>query len=70
MTLKKKDYEEFLEAEKFRGLENLKKRPNQRLTCCVCKNQTFLLVYGVADFPFFDLFCSKCGGSYPVKIGK
>ena len=50
--------------------KNLKLRPKERLTCCKCKNQTFLLVFGVADFPFFDLFCSKCGSGYPVTIGK
>lgn len=53
-----------------RDKENLKLRPKERLTCCKCKNQTFLLVYGCSDFPFFDLFCSKCGSGYPLKVGK
>jgi len=50
--------------------KNLKKRPQERLTCCKCKNQTFLIVYGVSDWPYYDLFCSKCGSGYPLKIGK
>lgn len=41
--------------------ENLKLRKNQRLTCCDCKNQTFILVFGCTDFPFYDCICSKCG---------
>lgn len=50
--------------------KNLKERPKERLTCCKCKNQTFLIVYGVSDWPFYDLFCSKCGSSYPLTVGK
>lgn len=50
--------------------ENLKLRKDQRLTCCKCKNQTFLIIYGVADFPFFDCICSKCGSGYPLNVGK
>jgi hypothetical protein len=50
--------------------DRLKLRPKERLTCCNCKNQTFLLMYGCSDFPFFDLMCSKCGSGYPLVIGK
>ena len=50
--------------------DRLKLRPKERLTCCNCKNQTFLLVYGCSDFPFFDCLCSKCGNGYPLRIGK
>ena len=49
--------------------EILKARKNERLTCCNCKNQTFLLIFGVADFPFFDCVCSKCGSCYS-RVGK
>jgi hypothetical protein len=45
--------------------KNLKERKEKRLTCLKCKNQSFLIVYGVADFPFFDVFCSACGSGYP-----
>jgi hypothetical protein len=70
MTTKNERYKQYEEDAKKNALHNLKLRPNERLTCCKCKNQTFLLVFGVADFPFFDLFCSKCGSGYPLKVGK
>lgn len=42
---------------------------NKRLTCFDCKNQTFLLIFGCIDFPFFDCVCSKCG-SIMSYVGK
>lgn len=47
-----------------RGRERLKKIDKKdKMTCCNCKNQTFLLTR-VSDFPFFDCICSKCGSLY------
>ena len=67
MTTKK---ETFDEIDRKRGLQRLRERPKERLTCLKCKNQTFLLIFGVADFPFFDTICSQCGSGYPLGIGK
>jgi hypothetical protein len=66
MTNKIDKQNEFNES----ALTKLGLRPKERLTCCNCKNQTFLLVYGCSDFPFFDCLCSKCGSGYPLQVGK
>ena len=45
-----------------RDLERLKSLRNKdKFECARCANQTFILVGGTCDFPFFDCMCSQCG---------
>ena len=63
----KKDKDEsWKDIEVKRGKERLTEiRKSDKITCCLCKNQTFILSR-TSDFPFFDAICSKCGN---INIG-
>jgi len=47
-----------------RGRQRLEDSKNRKKhECANCRNQTFILL-PVADFPFYEALCSKCGSIY------